>query len=261
VDFVVSVFKLVNRRGYSLPMFNFGWHEQDSGTEWRANCGGTRVYLVRYATPLNRDMDEQAAESHFMMRRITGALLMSGFGLFQAESTGRVIFTDVYGEMVNWTAYIDQPDPEVGAMEAESSEALFGWIRAISLHTPLRRATEDAHAALANPHEALFHSYCGLEWLVKGMGYSWEDIATELDGSKNDISELKKMANHETGVRHASRSGTKLRAEVHSYSAWVSNLFDMINAARAKAEPGYVTVAGKKGAYILSRAMPHFPFE
>jgi hypothetical protein len=135
-------------------MFNYGWHEKNSGAEWRLNFGGTRAYLVRYATPLDRDFDEQAAESHFMRRRVTCALLMSGFGLFQAEPAGRVMFTDVWGEQVNWTAYIDHPDPEVGAMPEQNTEVLFGWIRALSLHTPLRRAAEDAHAAQRNCEES-----------------------------------------------------------------------------------------------------------
>jgi hypothetical protein len=81
VNFVISVFQLDNSRGYSLPAFNLGYLEKDTGTQWQMNCAGTRAYLVRYATPLDRDMDEQAAESHFMVRRITAALLMSGFGL------------------------------------------------------------------------------------------------------------------------------------------------------------------------------------
>jgi hypothetical protein len=85
VDFIVSVFRLANRRGYSLPASNFGYKEKDTDTERRITCGGTRAYLIRFATPLDRDMDEQAAESHFMMRRMTASLLMSGFGLFQAD--------------------------------------------------------------------------------------------------------------------------------------------------------------------------------
>jgi len=258
---VVSVFRLINRRGYSLPAFNFGYKEEDTGAEWRASCGGTRAYMVRFATPLNRDMDEQAADSHFMMRRVTGALLMSGFGLFQAESVGRVLFKDVWGEMVEWTAHIDHPDPEVGRMPEADTDVLYGWIRALCIHTPLRRAAEDAHTALLNPHEALVYVYRGLEWLVEGMGFTWEGIAMELGGTKNDIREMKKTANFETGVRHASKSGLKMRANPHNYGTWVAGLFDIINAARAKVEPGYVSVAGKEGGKILSRAIPHVPFE
>jgi hypothetical protein len=261
VDFVISVFRLLNRRGYSLPAFNFGYEEKGTGAEWLLTCGGTRAYMVRFATPLSRDMDEQAADSHFMMRRVTAALLMSGFGLFQSEPAGRVLFIDVWGELVNWTAHIDHPDPEVGAMPAESTDILYGWIRALCIHTYLRRAAEDAHAALLNPHEALVYVYRGLEWLVEGMGFTWEDIAKELGGTKNDIRELKKTANYETGVRHASKSGRKLRAEPSNYGTWVAGLFDIINAARAKVEPGYVSVAGKEGGKFLSRAIPHIPFE
>jgi hypothetical protein len=112
-----------------------------------------------------------------------------------------------------------------------------------------------------NPHEALVFVYRGLEWLVEGMGFTWDGIAKELGGTKNDIRELKKTANVETGVRHASKSGMKLRASPENYGTWVAGLFDMINAARAKVEPGYVSVAGKEGAKLLSRAIPHVPFE
>jgi hypothetical protein len=261
VDFAFSVFKLVNRRGYALPFFNFGYKEIDTGAEWRFICGGTRAYMVRHATPLDRDMDEQAADSHFMMRRITAALLMSGFGLYQAEPVGRVLFKDVWGDEVKWTPHIDHPDPDVGSMKAPDTDVLYGWILALCKHTMLRRAAEDAHAAIMNPHEALVYVYRGLEWLVEGMAYSWEDIAKELGGTKDDIRELKKAANYESGVRHASKSGMKMRANPRNYSSWVGGLFDMLNAARAKVEPGYVSVAGKAGGNILSRAIPHVPFE
>ena len=53
----------------------------------------------------------------------------------------------------------------------------------------------------------------------------------------------------------------KMRANPRNYASWVGGLFDMINAARAKVEPGYVSVAGKAGGKILSRAIPHVPFE
>ena len=55
--------------------------------------------------------------------------------------------------------------------------------------------------------------------------------------------------------------GQKLRAVPENYGTWVAGLFDMINAARTKVEPGYVSVAGKEGGKILSRAIPHVPFE
>lgn len=100
MDFVVSVFQLINRRGYFVPAFNFGYGEKDTGAEWRISCGGTRAYMVRFSAPLDRNMDEQAADSHFMVRRVTASLLMSGFGLFQALPVGRVLFTDIWGDAV-----------------------------------------------------------------------------------------------------------------------------------------------------------------
>jgi hypothetical protein len=193
VDFAISVFRLSNRRGYSLPSFNFGYREKDTDTEWRLTCGGTRAYMVRHATPLDRDIDEQAAESHFVIRRVTAALMMSGFGLFQSEPVGRVLFTDLWGETVNWTPHFDHPDPEQTHMQQKDSDVLYGWIRALCLHTPLRRAAEDAYTALLNPHEALVFVYRGMEWLVEGMGFTWEDMAKEIGANKNDIRDLKKL--------------------------------------------------------------------
>lgn len=140
-------------------------------------------------------------------------------------------------------------------------DIFYGWVKALCAHTYLRRAAEDAYATLLNPHEALVYVYRGFEWLIEGLGFTWEGIAKELGGTKSDIRELKKAANVETGVRHASKSGMKLRAEVRSYSSWVAGLFDIINAARTKVEPGYVSVAGKEGAKLLSRARPYVPFE
>lgn len=81
------------------------------------------------------------------------------------------------------------------------------------------------------PHEALVFVYRGLEWLVEGMGFTWEGIAKELGGTKNDIRELKKTANVETGVRHASKSGMKLRASPENYGTWVAGLFDIIKCS------------------------------
>ena len=146
-------------------------------------------------------------------------------------------------------------------MAEKDTDVLYGWIQALCLHTYLRRAAEDGYNALLNPHEALVFVYRGMEWLVEGMGFTWEDIATELGVSKNDIRDLKKTANFETGVRHASKSGMKLRANPENYGTWVAGLFDIINAARVRIEPSYVSVAGEKGAEMISRAIPHVPFE
>jgi len=257
---VLQQMRLMTVGLYNESAFNFGYMEKETATDWRLTCGGTRAYTVRHATPLNRDMDEQAADSHFMIRRVTAALLMSGFGLFQAESVGRVLFTDVWGEEVHWTPQFDHTHPELGRMAEKDTDTLYGWIQA-ALHTYLRRAAEDAHTAHVNPHEALVFVYRSLEWLVEGMGFTWDGIAKELGGTKMIFVSLRKPPIVETDVRHASKSGMKLRASPENYGTWVAGLFDMINTVRAKVEPGHVNVAGKEGANLLSRAIPHVPFE
>lgn len=261
MDFVVSVFRLLNRRGYVVPAFNFGYLEKDTGVEWRATCGGTRAYMVRFATPLIRNLDEQAADSHFMMRRITSALLVSGFGLFEPEPVGRVLFTDVYGDTVSWVAHLDQPNPEMGAMSDERSKDLFGWIKALCVHTVLRRAAEDAHAALAHPHDALVYVYRGLEWLVVGLDLTWEDIAKEIGATAKDIRDLKKTANYDTGVRHATKTGVKMRADPFNYGTWVCGLFDALNVARERLEPGFKRMVQQEVGAAVARAAPYIPFE
>ena len=54
-------------------------------------------------------------------------------------------------------------------------------------------------------------------------------------------------------------SGQKRRAVLENYGTWVAGLFDMINAARTKVEPGHVSVAGKEGGKILSRRYSSCP--
>ncbi|MCX5638865.1 MAG: hypothetical protein NTX52_14405, partial [Planctomycetota bacterium] len=46
--------------------------------------------------------------------------------------------------------------------------------------------------------------------------------------------ELKKTANHQTGVRHATPDGSKMRADPENYGTWVCALLDAINAARCR---------------------------
>jgi hypothetical protein len=261
VDFVASVFRLSNRRGYSVPAFNFGYLEKSTGIEWRLTCGGTRAYMVRFGNPLSHDLDEQAAESHFMMRRVTAGLLLCGFGLFEPEPVGRMLFTDIIGEKVQFTSHLDNPNPDVGAMAKERTDDFYSWVAAISTHTVLRRAAEDAHAALMHPHEALIYVYRGLEWLVVGMNMSWEDLGRDIGATPNEIRELKKTANVDTGTRHATKSGSKLRADPFNYGTWVIGLFDAINVARTKLEPGFNRMTGEQVGEAVARAVPHVPFE
>ena len=46
--------------------------------------------------------------------------------------------------------------------------------------TTLRRSADTAHLALSHPHEALIFIYRGLEWLKRGTGVGWDQIATDI---------------------------------------------------------------------------------
>lgn len=88
------------------------------------------------------------------------------------------------------------------------------------------------------------------------MGFTWDDIAKDPGGTKNDIRELRKTANFETGVRHASKSGLKMRANVRNYGSYVAGLFDMINAARAKVAPRIRDRGGEGGRQVSCPRRP-----
>jgi len=258
-DFAVNVFRLANQRGYLVPPLNIYYAEQDTGLQWRLTCGGTRAYLVRFGQSLDEDLDEQAADSHFMVQRITSSLLLGGVGLFQAEAMGRVIFKDVKG-LVTWTAHLDCP-PALG--EEESSDVVdrvHEWCSVLCRHSVIRRAADDAHAALTQPHEAIVFVYRGLEWLKEGQGIEWEDIARDTGVSMSEIRDLKKTANYQTGARHATKDGTKMRAIAVNYGTWVCGLIDAINAARARVEPDFEPMTADQVADAVMRAAPTVPY-
>lgn len=259
-DFAISVFRLFNAKGYSVPQLNIGYIERGTGLEWQIVCGGSRAYLVRHGNNLVDDLDEQAADSHFMIHRVTSSLLLSGLGLFQAEAMGRLIFKDVCG-MVTWDSHLDGPDPFT---KEDYSEVIirkvYDWCGALCKYNILRRAADDARIALTHPHEALVYVYRGLEWLKEGQEIEWELIAEDIGVSNNDIRDLKRIANRGTGVRHATKDGKKMRAKFDNYSKLVCGLIDAINAARKRFEPEFMPMTPKEVADAVMRATPLFPY-
>jgi len=259
-DIAVSVFRLENNRGYVVPDINTRYLEKDTGLEWWITCGGTRAYLLRFGLLLGDNIEEQAADSHFMVKRVTSALLLAGAGLFHPRAMGRIVFRRVAGEIA-WTVHFDRPDPQSPEPPDEILSRFYNWYKALCDHTVLRRAADDAHLALSFPHEAIVYVYRGFEWLVAGAGMTWEGLAKALGVPVSEIRELKKLANVDTGVRHASRSGGKMRAEPRTYATWVCGLIDGINAARAKVEPGFTVMRPKEVADAVLRAAPRVPYE
>ena len=197
------------------------------------------MYLVRHATPLLADMEEQAADSHFMVDRLKFAFLFGGAGLFCSKSVGRLIFRGVVGD-VTWDTQLDFPDPFFGGWpDATTTTQVADWYGAICAHNVLRLAANDAYLALTHPHEALLYAYRGMEWIVVGTKISWEDLAKDIGVSTADLREFKKTANVEGGARHPTQSLQKLRADLQNCSGWVTCLFDAINAARTRLDPSY----------------------
>jgi hypothetical protein len=258
-DFAISIFRLFNAKGYSIPQMNIGYIERETGLEWRITCGGSRAYLVRFGNQLEDNLDEQAADSHFMIRRVTSSLLLSGLGLFQAEAMGRLIFKNVCGK-VTWDSHLDGPDPFKKDDSYEEVKKVYDWFGALCKNNILRRAADDAHIALTHPHEALIYVYRGLEWLKEGLVIGWEVIAKDIGVSNNDIRQLKKNANRGTGVRHATKNGKKLRASFENYTTWVCGLIDAINAARKRLDSEFKEMTPKEVGDAVMKATPLLPY-
>jgi hypothetical protein len=205
-------------------------------------------------------MTEQAADSHFMASRVASALLLGGLGLFQPEPMGRLLFTGV-GDCVTYDCHFDLPDPQPPKSSDEVIKRVYGWLGALCSHRALRRAADDARLALSHPHEALLYIYRGLEWLVVGLGMKWEDLAADCHVSLADVRDLKRAANHETGVRHATKTGAKMRADPDNYGSWACGLFDALTAARERLESGYTRMGPQEVADAVMRAMSVVPYE
>src|SRR3972149_11108239 len=98
-DLVVSVFRLTNARFFMAPKLEFHYIEQDTGVRWHITAGGSRAYMLRFGKGLaawdGDSINNQGADSHFMMGRVQCALLLGGSGLFHAEAVGRIFLEGV----------------------------------------------------------------------------------------------------------------------------------------------------------------------
>ena len=238
-----------------MPRADFQYQEQDGGSRWHISGGGSRAYLVRLGHGLSQlDEEEiglQNADSHFMLSRLLGALLVAGEGHFIAEPAGRIFLSNVEGKP-NWFTQLDfRIDKQAGA-----KPEVYDWIQAFARHTMLRRAAADAHAALAHPVEAGLYVYRGLEWLVVGEGRKWNDLAVDIGISEKEMRAFKKTVNVDGGVRHASHSGQKLRGEFDNYVAWVAGLMDALYATRSRIESTFTTPPREQIALAVAAAVP-----
>jgi hypothetical protein len=161
-DLVVSVFRLTNTRFLMAPKLEFNYLEQDTGVHWHVTAGGSRAYMLRFGKGIaaweGDSINNQGADSHFMMSRTQCALLLGGCGLFQAQAVGRVFLEGVQ-DRPNWFTQADLPTSNAPM----AGEIVYGWLKALVTNTMLRRAAADAHSALSNPHEAGSFVYRGFE--------------------------------------------------------------------------------------------------
>ncbi len=259
MDLVLSVFELNNAAYREVPKLDFKYEEKQTGVFWHISAGGSRGYTIRYGENLSTNEEtsigNQNTDSAFMISRVQYALLLSGQGLFQVRPTGRVFFKGIQ-EHPNWFTQTNLRTSEA----KELDKGFYDWLKAIIMHTILRRAAADAHNALSNPHEAGFFVYRGLEWLVVGEKRDWDDLVPDLCMTKSQIRDFKKLANVDYGVRHASRSGVKLRANSENCLMWVCALFDAINATRSRLEDGYKVAPPKVVSDAVLAAAPIEPY-
>jgi len=259
---VVSVFELANRLGYLVPPLNLRYDESDTGKRWFISCGGTRCYVARGEASHAVDLSEQAADSHFLMSRIVAALLLSSGGLFDFQLKGRLVFHGSdpfhFDSAIEFEPFLTDEIKRVHS--AFSTETFSGWLKAIVAHRFLYRATEDAVLALRMPTEAFVFIYRGFEWIQDGLKISKRELADGIGVPENNLKQLGQLANVESGVRHASKTGAKLRASLGNYSTWIAGLLDAINFARKRVEPAFAPMSAKEVAEALSIAVKIHPY-
>lgn len=253
-DFVLTTAQLISNRGYGCPRLNINYIEKGTDAQWFITAGGTRCYLVKTShKTIEGDVEDNAADSHFMARRLTTALLYGGAGLFNAQMVGRQLFRGVEGS-VTWSSHLEIIDPDTKT-DAKVVADIEDWYGTIVGNNMLRRAADDTHLALNHPDEALVFVYRGLEWLKIGQSLSWEDVAKDIGCTAKDLDDLKRLANPDGGVRHANKNGVKLRTDVGNYSSWVCALVDAVISARVRLGQGYVRPDAKCSAGIVMKAV------
>lgn len=143
---------------------------------------------------------------------------------------------------------------------AFSTEKFSGWLKAIVTHRFIYRAAEDAVLALRVPSESFVFIYRGFEWIEDGLKISKRELAEGIGVPLKNLKQLGEIANVESGVRHATKTGVKMRANVENYSTWIVGLVDAINFARRRLESDFVPMTAKEVAEALSVAVKMQPY-
>ena len=266
-DLVISIFKLENEKGLIVPSISLKYVEKDSNIEWTINCGGTRVYFMRFGVGLLKNIDDQAADSHFMANRITTTLFMSGCGLFRANAMGRILIENIPISTANITTHLDlwKQSPKKDDKENKEENKIIlkefsNWYAFICQNMLFRRAVEDAYYALLSPLEVDFYLYRGMEWLLKAADIGWEDLAKDIGVSVKAIKAFKKSVNVDLGQRHGIASGKKRRAIAEEYGSLIADYLYGLCNVRKRVDKSFSGITPKRAADIVFKAMPFVPY-
>lgn len=266
-DLVISIFKLENEKGLIVPSISIKYVEKDTNIEWSINCGGTRVYFIRFGYDLLKNNEDQAADSHFMANRITTTLFISGCGLFRAHAMGRVFIENIPVLSTNITTHLDlwKQSPKADDKIKEEEDKIIlnefsDWFAFICQNMLFRRAIEDAYFALLNPVEVDFYLYRGMEWILKAANIGWDDLANDIGVSLKEIKAFKKNVNVDLGQRHGIKSGKKRRAITAEYGSFVADYLYGLCNARRRVDKSFPGITSERAAHIVFRAMPFVPY-
>ena len=258
-DFVVSIFKLDNDSGYRVPKLGILYREADTGNQWHINCGGTRAYLVRIGENLIDTINEQAADSHFMISRVISALFLAGAGLYTTEVTGRLFIHNLEQEEFNFVTdldltKVDQEDYSEMVKEFED------WYQFICSNLLFRRVADDMCSALSNPIESDLFIYRGMEWLMKATSIGWKDLAGDMSIKYSELRKYKQTVNATHGQRHGIKSGLKGRGSRIDCASLVADLLYGFGNGRKRVDPSFNGFTPERASEIVKKAMPSNPY-
>lgn len=221
-----------------VPRINFGYLESDTGNFWVIWASAAEALLYRIGDKLSsRDLADRKFDSQLMVRRLEASLLITRIGLF------RFTFDSMWTlDKVEVVKDVSTINCVLRATELEDNEGdVADWFLALSKHTLLRRAAEDAYMASILEAESIFFMYRGFEWLKKAVGnVSWNRLGDAIDIPQENIRYIKRTANDaDVAARHAAQSGFKSRFEGDVCSSWVCGLLHGIAHVRCSLDSDF----------------------
>jgi len=240
MNFAITIVSLARHtRLCDLPPLEFSYQELGGKVVWTIFGGGAKLLLIRYGDiDLSTEKIEvQEHDAKYMTSRVLAALTVSELGHCSPVDRVQVFLKDVQGEPFVFAPLEvgeNRPSPE------DASRKVADWLEAFSDHSFLFRAADDANTALRILDEGLLFVYRGFEWLKQGLGITWRNLGQATDIDQKDINGLKAYVNPDSGIRHASRSGTRRRYPPVDVLVGAHLLLHATRVARCRVDPSYV---------------------